>query len=174
MYVKTAYIRSISTTPVVILNDPSEIGSPVHSRMPGMSFSWMVWPDEYSRVSARKILNVPSVTMNGGRRNRVTRRPFRPPARVPTTNPSTSAAGPGRPKLEALAAITIEVKTMIEPMDRSIPAVRMMIVWPTASAPTTATCWKISDRFAGSKKRGFRRPNRTEARIRTTSGLIAG
>ena len=74
----------------------------------------------------------------------------------------------------ALAAITIAEKIMIAPTDRSMPAVRMIRVWPTARPPTTATCWITSDRFAGRKKRVFTAPSTIPARTRTTAGLIAG
>ena len=45
--------------------------------------------------------------------------------------------------------MTIDEKTMIAPHDRSMPAVRMISVWPTASVPTTATCWVMSERLLG-------------------------
>ena len=105
-----------------------------------MSLPWIDAPFETSRVRAVKMFSVPRVTMNGGSRSRVTSRPLSPPASVPTSSPRTRASGPGTPKLAALPAITIEVKTMIAPTDRSMPAVRMISVWPTARPPTTATC----------------------------------
>ena len=63
---------------------------------------------------------------------------------------------------------------MIAPMDRSMPAVRMISVCPTASEPTTATCCRTMDRFAGVKNRSFTRPKTMPARISTISGLSAG
>ena len=94
---KKAYIASMRMTPVVMRNDPMLMAVPVQSRSSGMSLLWIVCPPEYSRVKATKMFNVPSVTMNGGRRRRVTSRPFRPPAAVPTVNPRPRATGPGSP-----------------------------------------------------------------------------
>ena len=43
--------------------------------------------------------------------------------------------------------MTIEPSAMTVPHDRSMPAVRMISVWPIASVPITITCWKISEKF---------------------------
>ena len=43
--------------------------------------------------------------------------------------------------------MTIEPSAMIVPHARSMPAVRMISVWPIASVPITITCWKISEKF---------------------------
>ena len=37
---------------------------------------------------------------------------------------------------------------MTVPHDRSMPAVRMISVWPMASVPITITCWMISEKFS--------------------------
>ena len=47
---------------------------------------------------------------------------------------------PGIPSSLARVAMTIIDSTMIAPTDRSMPAVRMTSVWPTARAATTAVC----------------------------------
>ncbi len=120
------------------------------------------------------MFSVPSVTMNGGSRSRVTSRPLNAPAARPTTSPAASAAGAGRPFWLAVCAITIDVSTMTAPTDRSMPAVRMISVCATASVPTTATCCVTSDRLAGSRKRSLSRPNTMIARTSTTAGLTAG
>ena len=49
--------------------------------------------------------------------------------------------------------MTIEAKTAMAPTERSTPAVRMMIVWPMASVPTTVTCWMIRDRLDAFRNR---------------------
>ena len=95
------------------------------------------------------MFSVPSVTMNGGSRTLVTSSPLAAPASAPTPRPSRIASGPGTPESKAVLAITIDENTMMAPQDRSMPAVRMISVWPTASAPTTATCWVMSDRLLG-------------------------
>ena len=42
-------------------------------------------------------------------------------------------------------ALNSIARIAIAPTERSMPAVRMIRVWPTARAPTTATCCRISD-----------------------------
>ena len=42
---------------------------------------------------------------------------------------------------------------MTRPQDRSMPPVRMTIVCPMASTPTTAVCWTISDIVLPVRKR---------------------
>jgi hypothetical protein len=79
-------------------------------------------------LSEKKMVRVPSVTMNGGSLIRVTRNPLRAPIAVPQANPSTSASTPGIPNLVQKLAIRIDEKTAIAPTDRSIPAVRMIKV----------------------------------------------
>ena len=49
--------------------------------------------------------------------------------------------------------------TITAPIDRSMPAVRMISVCPTASEPTTATCCRMIEMFCGRKKRPLSRPN---------------
>ena len=45
--------------------------------------------------------------------------------------------------------MTIDEKTMMAPHDRSMPAVRMISVWPIARVPTTAVCWAMTPRSVG-------------------------
>ena len=132
---------------------PRLIVLPVHSSSDGMSVPRIVSLWEYQRLSAKKMFSVPSVTMNGGSRSRVTSAPLSRPQAVPTPKPSSSASRPGSPWSAASLAITIEDRTMIAPTERSMPAVRMTSVWAMPSVPTTITCWTISDRFAGARKR---------------------
>ncbi len=112
--------------------------------------------------------------MNGGSRSRVTSMPLNRPAAMPTRRPRSRASGAGTPFWEAVWAISIDESTITAPTDRSMPAVRMMSVWATASVPTTATCWVIRERFAGARKRSFRMPNTITATTSTTAGLTAG
>ena len=47
--------------------------------------------------------------------------------------------------------ITIDPSAIAVPHERSMPAVRMISVWPIASVPITITCWRISEKFVGSR-----------------------
>ncbi len=60
------------------------------------------------------------------------------------------------------------------PTERSMPAVRMMRVWPTARAATTAVCWIISEIEAGLAKRGLIRLKTTTVATRIRAGLMNG
>ena len=58
-----------------------------------------------------------------------------------------------------------------EPTERSMPAVRMTRVCAIARVPTTATCWVISDRLAGARKRSLSSPNTSTATTSCHRGL---
>lgn len=61
---------------------------------------------------------------------------------------------------------------MIAPHDRSIPAVRITIVCPTASVPTTATCCRISEMLPGVRNRSESNANTITDTSSTTAGPI--
>ena len=70
--------------------------------------------------------------------------------------------------------MTSEDSTITAPIDRSIPAVRMISVWPTASDPMTAVCCSRIDRFSALKNRSLTIPKTMHANINTISGLSHG
>ena len=74
------------------------------------------------------MLSVASVTMNGGSLSRVTSRPLIDPIARPHRKPTISARPPGSPAFVARLAMMTEVKTVIAPVDRSMPAVRITSV----------------------------------------------
>src|SRR5215216_4069272 len=116
-------------------------------------------PPVISRADPRAMPSVPRVTISGGTLALVTSTPLRTPQAVPATSPAASpgriAPQPSPPTASiTLAAITPE-KTSTDPTDRSIPAVMITKVMPTAmiSSPeasaamlrklnTVANCWK--------------------------------
>ena len=75
-----------------------------------------------------KMFSVPNVVMKGGSFTLVTSTPLSRPAAVPTAKPRIRASQPGTPLSVAAFAMNIELKTMMAPIDRSMPAVRMMRV----------------------------------------------
>ena len=81
-----------------------------------------------TEFSEKKMVSVPSVTMNGGSLIRVTRKPLIAPIAVPQAKPRISARTPGMPALVQKFAIRIDEKTAMAPADRSMPAVRMTSV----------------------------------------------
>ena len=97
------------------------------------------------------MLNVPSVTMNGGIASPTTSPPLTNPTIMHVAMPSRIASTGGTPESTASLVMTIEPSAIAVPHDRSMPAVRMISVWPIASVPTTITCWMISEKFVGSR-----------------------
>ena len=121
----------------------------------GSSFSpEMVTLREMYSTRAKKMLRVPRVTMNGGSRSRVMSTPFSRPQASPMTRPMPRTSSPGIASSAEICPSTTVASSMMAPTDRSMPAVRMMIVWPMASVPTTMTCCAMRERLLGSRNRG--------------------
>ena len=78
------------------------------------------------------MLNVPSVTMNGGSRSRDQAAPLTTPNAAHAASPIRIASTGGTLDETASLVITIVPKAITAPFDRSIPAVRMISVWPMA------------------------------------------
>ncbi len=130
---------------------------------------------ESHRFSAKKIFHVPNVTIKGGNLMRVTRNPFSIPARMPPTNPIRMASGAGTPSVIASCPIMTDIKTMIAPTERSIPAVRITRLCAAARMPMIETCCTISDRLNGEKNFGpASAPKMMIEMTRTITGTIVG
>ncbi len=84
--------------------------------------------------------------------------------------PTSSASAGGVPLSTASLVITIAPSAMIAPHARSMPAVRMISVWPIASVPITITCWKISEKFWPERKRSLW----VVKKMQTASSAISG
>src|SRR5829696_294340 len=121
-------------------------------------------------VSAEQMLNVPSVTMNGGRLRLTTSPPLTTPTSMQVRTPSRIAISGGTPESTASLVITIEPSAIAVPQDRSMPAVRMISVWPIASVPITITCWMIREKFVGSRNWSDCVVKKMHARISAISG----
>ncbi|EEF23288.1 conserved hypothetical protein [Ricinus communis] len=93
---------------------------------------------------AMTIFHVPSVTMNGGSFILATRKPLSSPQMPPTARPATIATGVGKPYVTATLPMTTEEMTMMTPIERSMPAVRMTSVWAAPRMPTMAICCRMS------------------------------
>ena len=101
---------------------------------------------------------------------RVTSRPLTRPKPAVTAMPSRMASGAGMPKSSATLVMTIEPSAMTMPHDRSMPAVRMISVWPMAITPTTMTCCRISAKLAPLKKLSVVSPKMVQAIARAMKG----
>src|SRR5207247_3983635 len=111
---------------------------------------------------------------DGGSVILVTRKPLMKPVSAPTAMPRMIASTPGTPLLAAVWAITIWARMAAAPTDKSMPAVRMIMVWPMARVASTATCWIISDRFVALKNLGLIRENTMTDATSTLAGPIVG
>jgi hypothetical protein len=63
---------------------------------------------------------------------------------------------------------------MIDPIERSIPAVRMIRAWAIARLPTITVCCTISEMVEGSRNLSLTIPKATTTVRRTTSELSHG
>ncbi len=95
------------------------------------------------------MLQVPSVTMNGGSLILVTRKPLTKPQAVPTASPIGNAISTGTPSSTASRPMMTDDSTMIAPTERSTPAVRMTSVCAEPTIAMIVTCCRISDRLNG-------------------------
>jgi len=98
---------------------------------------------------------VPSVTMNAGSLMRVTSRPLSRPKAMQASSPHPMARYGFMPLPTASLVITMPPSAITMPHDRSMPAVRMISVWPIAIVPTTITCCRISEKFCTDRKRSL-------------------
>ena len=124
--------------------------------------------------SEKKIDNVARVTMNGGSLIRVTSKPLIAPIAVPRIRPMMIARTPGTPSFAAMFAMRMDVNTVMAPAERSMPAVRMTRVWPSARVAITVTCCSTRPRFAAERNRPLTIANAMIATTSTASGPRIG
>ncbi len=147
---------------------------PVAVMIDGMSEPRIVSLRDTTAVSEKKIDSVARVTMNGGRLTRVTSQPLNAPIAVPRMRPMMRAGKPGTPSFVAMLAIRIDENTVMAPAERSMPAVRMTRVWPSASVAITVTCCSTRPRFAADRNRPLTIANAMIATTSTASGPRIG
>ena len=111
--------------------------------------------------------------MNGGNPSRVTSPPLTQPSAVVTTRPSTNAVS-GEPPSTTWRAITTVPRTAIAPLARSMPAVRMISVCPSARVPTTIDCCSTRDALPAVAKVSVVTEKMTIATTSAASGPSAG
>ena len=173
-YQNTANSATISSEPTVSRAPKKSNGVPVSCRNPAAAAtSWerMVSLAEYQRFNAKKMLQVPSVTMNGGSLKYATRAPLIAPHSAPTARPRRKATGTGTPTCTASLPITTDDRTMIAPTDRSMPAVSTISVCARPTMPMMVTCWRTSDRLKADRKRP---PTRRLKKAMPISSTMAG
>ena len=84
------------------------------------------------------------------------------------------ATTPGTPSLTAMLAMRMDVNTAIAPAERSMPAVRMISVWPRAIVAITVTCCSTRPRFAAERNRPLTIANAMIATTSTANGPRIG
>ena len=105
-------------------------------------------------VNPRATPSMPRVAMNGGSCIRVTSTPLMSPTAAPTRIPTTTPSRIGRPAWDTAIVPSTPESPATEPTERSIPAVRMTSVWPTAMIATTETWTAMLNRLLEVKKYG--------------------
>src|SRR3569833_3318636 len=125
-------------------------------------------------VRAKAMFSVPSVTMNAGSRAIVTRPPLSAPNAAHTATPRRISSGAGTSPPTARRVFTIVPNAITAPLVRSMPAVRITTVWPTASVPTSITCWTTRDRLPPVRNRSVLSEKNTQASRRATRGPTVG
>src|SRR5215471_1070751 len=60
------------------------------------------------------------------------------------------------------------------PHDKSMPAVRMMSVWPMAMTPTTISCCRMREKFCSDRKRADCVAKKTQVRTSASNGASTG
>ena len=112
--------------------------------------------------------------MNGGSGIFCTSSPLTSPNPPQTARPSAMARSGDREPSAAVLAITMLPNAITAPHDRSMPAVRMIRVWPMARAPTTMTCCTISEKLPPVRNWSVEREKKAQASRRATSGPVVG
>ena len=93
----------------------------------------------------------------------------------PAKQPMAIAAGAGTPVWTASLPMTMEASTMIAPIERSMPAVRMMMVCAMATMPIGVTCLRMVDRLPGCRIfPSVVNPNNRTDTMRTKTGTATG
>ena len=123
-------------------------------------------------ATPRATPNMPSVAMNGTTRSRVIATPFASPTKPPTAIPAARASVVGHPELIPSAAMT-PVSAIVDPTERSMPPLIIMIVIPIAPIATMTVCARTVRRFFKERYRSgspMRIVKMTITRIRPSNG----
>jgi hypothetical protein len=99
---------------------------------------------------------IPSVTMNGISRSRVTSKPETTPVMTPKPIAPAAATSGGAPASKSSASTTAE-RAMIDPNDKSTPPEITISVMPIAPMPITAVCCSMIAELSHVTKRSKRR-----------------
>ena len=118
------------------------------------------------------IVNMPSVAMKGGKRNRAITSPLTEATTTQVRKPSAIARATS--PCDAMLPATTVPKTMIAPSARSMPATRMISVCPSANVPITTDCWAIRDMLPAFINVDVVSENTTIMTISANSGPVMG
>ena len=122
----------------------------------------------------RAIPNVPSVTINDGISPIVTSRPFTSSTVAPVAMAATIAIGQDRPSGPTMVPPTTALSARIEPTDRSIAAMQMTNVIPSAMMPMTDVASRMLIRLRMVRKYGDKNDVTMQSAIRTARQTRTG
>src|SRR6266571_7454228 len=115
--------------------------------------TWTGLPSEMTSAAPEAAESVPSVTMKSVMRPLATSRPLASPTKPEARTASTQAAAMFQPWAEAHPSITAP-SVIVEATDRSMPAVAMTKVWPTARTTRIAAATSIASKLLTVRKVG--------------------
>jgi hypothetical protein len=116
---------------------------------------------------------VASVTISGGIRPKATRTPFTSPAKHPDAHAAHTANHMPNPHRSQHQPKITAHNPIIEPTDRSIPAVIIINVIGSAMSPISTKCRVISSRFWIERNRGDKAAMHTETPTNTAANTAS-
>ena len=104
--------------------------------------------------------------MKGGIFMRAIIKPLSSPAVVPVNRPTTMPTGTGKPWLVTATPVMTAESVITVPTERSMPAVMITNVTPSASTPLTAVATRMLLILSGVRKKGDASEKKMKIRIR--------
>src|SRR5579872_1720008 len=132
------------------------------------------WLPEMTRARPRATCKPAKVTMNGSRRNRVEMIPCAAPKAAPQTMTKSSVGARSQPAVVMIVAVSTLDSESSAPTERSMPAVMITKVMPTAMIPVSETARTMFAILSGARNRIMpcRRGEKITPPIATTSRPI--
>ena len=113
----------------------------------------MYWLSEMTSARPRATCRPASVTMNGSRRKRVEMTPCSAPKAAPQTTTNSRVGIRPQPAVVMIVAVSTLDRLSSAPTDRSMPAVMMTKVMPTAMMPVSDTARTMLAMLSGARNR---------------------
>ena len=113
----------------------------------------MYWLPEMTSARPRATCSPASVTMNGSSRKRVEMTPWTAPKAAPQATTKSTVGMSPQPAVVMIVAVSTLERLRSAPTERSMPAVMMTKVMPTAMMPVSDTARTILAMLSGARNR---------------------